>query len=456
MVTPFWRRGPRLLAVTLDWPVLLHVLLLAALCASVPLAFRLGAAASVVAVVVLLVASAYGLGYGFIIAERAGLGFLRPSLYPDAPLGTGWIGAVQYVAINLLFVGAWMGMAWASHGTAWLTALAWLVLFVLLLPAATLRLIAGGNLATAIGPDAVRKAVVAVGLPYIGFLVVVLGAEWLRGYGLPSLVAAAGFGAQAVLAALGGKPPALGGGAVLWLFLVAAVFWVVTYALCALVGYVAYQHAEALQVVVIGPGDNERGARTRLRRVDVQRRTRDALVTRMLADGDVREAIAQIEGDLRQRPNDLSLHARLHKLLLREGDRARIENHTERCIELFLRIDTPVEAVPLVADVIGRNRHWRPRAAEQVVPLARAALEQGRADVAVHLLRGFDKKHPRHPDLPHVYLLGALAMLRSGGAEEQAAHLLEQVALRYPEHPAAVEAVRHLQLLPGDADPPPA
>ncbi|MFN9210008.1 MAG: hypothetical protein ACK6DI_03665 [Betaproteobacteria bacterium] len=455
-VTPFWRRLHKFLALPLDLPVLLHILVLAALCASLPLAFRFGAGASVVAVIVLVLASAYGLGYGFIVAERAALGFLRPSLYPDAPLGTGWLGAAQYVALNPLFVGAWVGIAWASRGNAWLTALVWLLLFVVLLPVATLRLVAGGSLATAVSLAALSRAASVIGLPLLGLFALVFCAEWARGYGLPSLAASLGVGWAAVASALDGKPPTLGTGVIAALFLLSAAFWAITYVLCALIGYVAYQYADGLHLVVIGPGENDRGARTRLRRVDVQRRARDALVTRMVADGDIAEAIARIEGDLGRRPNDLSLHARLHKLLLREGNRARIESHAERCVELLLRIDTPAEAVPLVADVIGRNNHWRPRVPEQVAPLARAALEQGRADVAVHLLRGFDKRHPRHPDLPYVYLLGALAMLRSGGAQEQAGHLLEQVALRYPEHPAAAEAIRHLQLLPGAHDDPPA
>ncbi len=455
---PFWLRLPGFFLLPLAPALLLRIVLLAAVPTAATAVVVLGAVGvggwTVLAVAAVLTFAA-GIAAGYRIIERSAQGFLQPSQYAQADGSGTAAGALQLVVLYLGLAALAFAVLIVTGGSRLLFWLSWFLLSVLVAPAAVLRLVASRSLGAALNPTGIGATVVDIGLPYFGLCALLFGIEVLRSYVTPALAAWGTAGAGLSAGALAGAWAGLGVGLLALVFLVGAAFWYFSFVQCALLGYAAYQYAERLDIVVVGPGERSNGARAAVGGMDLARRRRDAVIAKLVADGDVGVAIEQISDELRERPNDLSLHARLHKLLLREGNTARIENHTERCIDLFMRTDNVVETVPLVADVIRRNKHWQPRDAAQVVPLARAALELGQTEVAVHLIRGFDKRYPRHPELPNVYLIGALAMLQTGGATEPAAQLLEHVAVTYPEHPAAAEALRHLQRLPdGDAAPP--
>jgi hypothetical protein len=167
----------------------------------------------------------------------------------------------------------------------------------------------------------------------------------------------------------------------------------------------------------------------------------------MVAAGEIREAIDMLNADLREKPSDLSLHGRLHKLLLIEGATPRIEDHAERYIELLVNTDNAREALPLVEAAFARRPEYEPRKLELVVPLARGALTAGKPKLAAQLIRGFDKRHKMHPDIPHVYLLGARLMLEGGAPRAQAMQMLEHLLGKFPQHPAAVEAKQLVERL---------
>jgi len=258
-------------------------------------------------------------------------------------------------------------------------------------------------------------------------------------------IAGAGGVGAAMGAAVSGEGAAFGAGLLLTMFLIVAGFWYFTYMICALIGYAMFQYADELEITVIGPGET-RGPATR--KVDVKARARDAMIARLVASGDVREAIDLINDELRERPQDLALHARLHKLLLAEGYRPRIDDHTEKYLDLLMRTDNAPAALPLLEEALGRDPDWSPRKTEHVVPLARAAMASSNPQLAARLIRGFDRKHRMHPDVPAVYLLGAQLMLQQGGpAVDQARAILDHLVQRYPDHPASAEGRRTLERL---------
>jgi hypothetical protein len=227
------------------------------------------------------------------------------------------------------------------------------------------------------------------------------------------------------------------------MFVLSFIFSYFFVLMCALIGYTMYQYADVLGVSVVGPGE----ARTigRISSAEHRRRTRDALIGQMVAAGEIREAIEMLNDDLREKPSDLALHARLHKLLRIEGSTPRIEDHTERYLELLVKTDNMREALPLVEAAFERRPDYEPRDVALVAPLARAALAAGKPKLAAVLIRGFDKRHKMHPDIPNVYLIGAQLLLESDAPPMQAKQMLQYLVARYPEHPAAVEAARLIQ-----------
>ncbi len=107
--------------------------------------------------------------------------------------------------------------------------------------------------------------------------------------------------------------------------------------------------------------------------------------------------------DLRERPQDLSLHARLHKLLLAEGSTPRIEDHTEKYLELLVKSQNWREALDLVGEALARRADWSPRPVEIYCPTGARCAAEGQAAASGGPDSGFDKKYPNHPDIPQIY-----------------------------------------------------
>ncbi len=441
--TPFWQRVPKFFLLPFDRTVATRILVLSAAAVLSPLALMLGFVGFLLMLVVLFGVVLVGAQFGFTIIERSSQGFLRPAEYPAIQTETSWARPFKYVAINVIFMLVLVAIVivTTSETLAWV---AWVLLFGIAMPAAVMRLVLTGSIGRAISPGGIVEVIGRIGKPYIALCVFVFFADLCRTYGTGLIAGAGGIG-TAMTAAAGGGKASLGAGIFVLMFLIVAGFWYFTYMMCALIGYAMFQYADALEITVIGPGET-RGPATR--RVDVKARSRDAMVAKMVASGDVKEAIDVINDDLRDRPHDLSLHARLHKLLLHEGYRPRIEDHTEKYLTLLMKTDNAREAIPLVEEALGRDSAWSPRTVEHVVPLARAALAASKPQLAAQLIRGFDKKHRMHPDIPAVYLIGAQIMLQQGGsAATQARAILEHLVQKYPDDAAASEGRRTLERL---------
>jgi tetratricopeptide (TPR) repeat protein len=229
-------------------------------------------------------------------------------------------------------------------------------------------------------------------------------------------------------------------------FLLSVGFWYFSYVICALIGYAMYQYADVLKISVVGPGE-ERLMSSTGRHADIKARTRDALIGQMVTAGEVKEAIDLLNDDLRQRPNDLSLHARLHKLLLAENYTPKIEDHTEKYIAMLVKSQNWREAFDLVEEALARRADWSPRQVESIAPLARAALQKGRPQLAAILIRGFDKKYPNHPDVPQIYFVGAQLMAESAHKPEEARRILQHLLQRYAADPVTTEARKYLEVM---------
>jgi hypothetical protein len=242
-------------------------------------------------------------------------------------------------------------------------------------------------------------------------------------------------------------------GTIVQLFLLSSAFWYFTYMICGMVGYAMYQFADALDISVMGPGEQAMRSVANARTIDVKARTRDALIGQMVSAGEIKEAIDLLSHDLSERPNDLSLHARLHRLLVAENSTPRIEHHTDSYLKLLVKSENWREAIELVEDARARRGDWMPRDVDHIAPLAQAAMRQSKPQLAGQLIKGFDKKHAVHADIPKVYLIGAQLMAEWGGKPDEAQRILQHLLKRYPTDAVATEAGRYLEVLNRAAQP---
>ncbi len=436
---PFWQRIKKFFLLPLDRAVLLRIAgLSGALVVSLVL-LLFGAFGVVLLAAVVFALLVAGARYGFKIIERSSKGYLIPSDYPltDEDL-VGRYLPYKYVAMNMVF--ALLAALFLSilGGHEILGILIWGFFFVVLMPAATMRLVMTGSLRGALNPEELVNVIRRIGKPYAALCAFVFFADLSRTWGMVFLGSAGGIGAGGV--------SGMGFLAAMLVFLLSVGFWYFSYVICALIGYAMYQYADRLQISVVGPGE-ERLMSSTGRHADVKARTRDALIGQMVTQGEIKEAIDLLNDDLAKRPNDLSLHARLHKLIVAENYIPRIEDHTERYLALLVKSQNWREALDLVEEALARRADWNPRHAESIAPLARAALQKGRPQLAATLIRGFDKKHPNHPDIPQVYFVGAQLMAETARKPDDARRILQYLLQKYGNDPVAEEAKRYLEVL---------
>jgi hypothetical protein len=441
---PFWERIHRFFLMPLDSAVLLRMAgLSAAFVASFALLF-LGGFGFVLMLLALLATLVVGLSYGFRIIERTSKGYLRPSEYAltDEELVSKAL-RYKFVAINLAFGAFAALLVGLTGGNEFVGLVVWLMIFVGVLPAATMRLVITGSLRGALNPAEMVAMVKRIGNAYGVLAAFVFVGDLCRTYGMFALAAFGGVSA----AAFGGSKAGLGFGSFVVLFFASVGFWYFTYMICALIGYTMYQYASRLDISVSGLGERSLRSVATARTVDVKARRRDAMIGQLVSSGDVRDAIKLVQQDLQDRPNDLSLHARLHKLVIAEGSGLRIDDQTDKYLNLLVKSQNWSEALQLYQDGVARRPEWSPREGATVAALAQAALRAGKPQIAGVLIKGFDKKFLNHPDTPKVYLAGAQLMAEFAGKPDEARRILQYLLQKYSTDATATEASRYLEVM---------
>ncbi|MDQ3189106.1 MAG: hypothetical protein M3Q28_09445 [Pseudomonadota bacterium] len=442
-IEPFWQRDRinRFFLLPLDKAVVTRI---AGLSASFVASFALllfGGFGMLLLVLALLAILVTGARYGFKLIERSSKGFLRPSDYPltDDDLVSEYL-PYKYAAMTLIFGVLVTLLRAISGGNEFIALCNWLFFFVAIIPAATMRLVITGSLRGALNPAEMIALIRNIGKPYAALAAFIFVAELCRSFGLTALAAGGGL-------SVAGLKTGFGFATIIQLLLLSCAFWYFTYMICGLIGYAMYQYADELDISVMGPGEQAVRSVANARTIDLKGRTRDAMIGQLVSAGDIKEAIDLLSHDLSDRPHDLSLHARLHRLLVAENSTPRIENHTDSYLALLVKSENWREALELVGDALTRRANWAPRDADLIAPLAQAAVRSGKPQLAGQLIRGFDKRHSVHADIAKVYLVGAQLMAEWGGKPEEARRILESLLKRFPDDKVAVEAGRYLEVL---------
>jgi hypothetical protein len=146
-------------------------------------------------------------------------------------------------------------------------------------------------------------------------------------------------------------------------------------------------------------------------------------------------------------PDPLAKTASQYQALMGAPDKAPAVALAPAYIGLLLKAGKASDAVGVFEACIALDAGFRLAQAEDVLPVAKAALAAGRVQSAVAAVRGFDKKYPGHALVPDVYVFSARLMAEKLGNAEMARKLLQHVAERYPGHHLAQEARRTLQAM---------
>jgi hypothetical protein len=387
-VTPFWRRMPQLFRFpAYRRPLLRNLGLSLGFAVALAIHARL-------AVVVAFLASFYLAYYGFQVIERVAQGYLHPDHFPVSRAGL-WRPLKLVVILTVAFVPVAVMTVLFGEGVVTMLVN---VAVALLLPASVMTLAITDSLGQAVSPRRTYELARKIGPSYLVlflFLLLLMG-------GSPQAF-------ELVAPALGSSN---------WLLAFASSF-VGNYfflIMCALMGYVLFQYSDVLGLPVVGRGEDEL-TEPSSGIVDAESAWRETTLGRLVASGDLQGAIALLERAERGHPDDLALHARLHKLLQIDGARARIDAHLDRFLEVALARDPP-QAVALAREALARDVDWTPSSATQAARLARAALDMQQFDLVMVLTRDFEARYPTHGSASTVAAMrsqAASALSVSGG-----------------------------------------
>lgn len=452
-ITPFWQRMPRLFLFPLQpAPLTRNIIAAVGFCVVAWFAYPALASAPMRAGLTMVLgwaaATFFIAHYAFLVIERTAFGYLDSRSYPRNEGAVNWRRPAKMFVVMLL-VPALIIVVGPVILPGVLVVLL-LLAFALLLPASVMVMTMTDNFSDAVNPMRCLQTALHIGAPYLllclFLLMLFIGSQQTLHVLLPGSTANASHAAAAAGAVTTeplGNPAAMEstvslGFAWLVVSLVGNYFLVL---MCALIGYAMYQYSAVLGIAVVGPGDAR--VRGSMSGASHSRRVREAMVGKLVAAGEFREAIELLNEELRERPNDLSLHVRLHTLLVHEGSTPRIQEHAERYLELLLAASNFREALKFFEQTRERTPSFGPRDPGRLPQLASAAIEAGKPALAAELIRGFDRKYPGHPKIPDVYVVAARVMLQADRASE-AQGLLRHVTNTYRDSAAAAEAKRYL------------
>lgn len=413
-IEPFWRCIPRFFAFPFHLTPLLYCVFLsfAVLAGTIlPVPDMLG-----IALAMAIVWLAF-LRYAYAVLEQTSLGFDSPDQFeqfsdPDKKYR-------PYKQFAVLFVYS-LGIGLATELLGKAAGTMAYILVALAIPASVMCIAISNSARQALNPFALMQLMTTVGWPYLALWMFV---NMLSGASL------------AVFMFLGARLPA-------WLqlpvFNLASMYF--TLVMFRMMGYVLYQYHQPLGLDVKAefgrPGSSAKP-------VDVA----GDRIGRLVADGDLPAALDLAYEEQRTLPESMPAHDRYHKLLRLADRKERCLSHGQSYIGTLLRLGQGARAVEIYRDCSSLDGEFRPAEGKHVLPLADAARAGRQYDLALRIMRGFDKRWPHHSDIPSVYLLSARILCEHLHQDDLARRILAAMQVKYPGHPRSEEAAKYLSLL---------
>ena len=409
-VTPFWQRMPLFFRYPLYWEPLLYMAFLAT---ATLLGFILPVPSPFDHLLVHLGVWLAFIRYAYKTLEQTGRGVLTPEQHQlQADAGRDSLPYKQFaIFIVLAFL---LSFATAAGGLVFGVVL---VFSVLALPASVMILSITRSFWSGLNPLAAIGMMRVIGLPYLGlcaFLFLLSASE------------------QMLTALLLPRLPA-------WLLLPAMNFVAMYFTLIMfnMMGYVVYQYHHVLGVpvsVTAGTAPASEGEE-------------GELIGRLIGEGRIEEALDQAYEAQRIAPDDLAAHGRYHRLLALAGHEQRLLGHAQRYLGLLLQKGRGDEALVLYRSVQERDADFLPEQPAHLLRLAEAARRRKEFAPALAFVKGFDKRFPRHAEIPAVYLFAARVLCENLHQDASARKILMVLLARYPEHALCAEAQQLLTVL---------
>lgn len=408
-ITPFWQRLPHFFRYPLHWEPLLYMGLLALatlLGFILPLPFPLDHALVHLGVWLSFIRYAYK------TLDQTAQGWLTPEQHRIRDNTD--LTYLPYKQCGIFLVAGLLLTQAKALGS--LVQGFVMIFTVLALPASVMTLVITRRFWAGLNPLALLNIMQAIGLPYLGlcgFLLLLSG------------------GTDALFILLLPFMP-------YWLWLPALNFMSMYFTLIMfnMMGYVIYQNHHVLGLSANVPVNTDR------------QEEKNNTIGHLIGAGRLEEALAVAYEACRVAAyGDVAVHERYHKLLALTGYDDRMQSHARLYLSLLLEKSLSDEALALYRFMRERTPAFELEQPAQLLRLAEAARRQRNFAEALALIKGFDKRFPRHRDIPSVYLFAASILCENLHQDEDARRILAVLLTRYPDHPVCAEAQQLLTAL---------
>ena len=288
-----------------------------------------------------------------------------------------------------------------------------------LIPVTLMVLISTGSLRAAINPTNLLGAIGGIGLPY--FLLCLF--LFLLMQGAP----------MALMMLLPIVPQAL---------LLPAIAFVVIYfswVMAVMVGYVMYQNHQEFGI------EPDRAPATEGRAVPpdpqvAEARRRDAMVARLVQDGDMKAALDEAREWQRVSYDDLDDQRRYHRVLKLTDRVDDLTTHAQMYIPLLLQKQKGGDALEVWGSCYKRDKSFRLHGAENTFNMAQTAWKRNMVPHALALLHGFDLHFGTSELVPQAQELAVRVLKQGANKPDQALKLFARMQKHFPDHPCTQEA----------------
>lgn len=211
-----------------------------------------------------------------------------------------------------------------------------------------------------------------------------------------------------------------------------------SWVMAAMIGYVMYQHHAALDIDPVkapdsAPVEPEDPAAAEARR-------RDAMVARLVQDGDMKSALDNAREWQRTGWDNAADQRRYHRLLKLTDRTDHLAQHAQRFIPLLVQQQRESEALEVWGSCYKRAPQFTLDSADHTLALARFAWKGMQSGHVLALLQGFEKQHPGHDRTPEALELIVRALKQGANKPDQALRVFMRMKTRYPDHPGTQEA----------------
>jgi hypothetical protein len=425
-IPPFWHRLNAFFLFPFQSAPLLYGAVLA-LCALAVMASPL---IGFFVVVGILLATAR---YAFKVTAMASMGVLKSSEYDRTQSDPAWtnlpwkfLGALM---VHALVIGLFTRVAEPLGTLGTLTS-------SFLVPATQMVLIQTCSFRSAINPLRLGAAVAAVGWPYLLLCLFTV----LLSMGMPM--------AWAMLLPLAPK----GLIAPLMAYVVIYFSWVSD----SMVGYAMFQNHEKLDIdLVQDPQAALSGTGSGGRRPEspeaVLARERDAEIADLIQEQHIDAAYDLAYDWQRANPESVADQRRYHRVLLLTDKKDRVLWFTEKYLQSLIKSKNGQEALKVFAASRAKFPDLALESAEITLAVAQLAWKAGDTRNAMALLKGFDKRFPKHALLPEAYELIARILEQGLGRTEQALAIYRAMKLQYANHPSTQEVAWFMRQHTGES-----